>query len=353
MLLYYAKRFDSAQVGARIVSIQCDKCGCEYFYELARIGVGTASAPYGAGQDAAARKSQETSQRDLDARLSYEAELVPCPKCGWINEDLIRGYRLGRLRQVGTWAIGIAIVGSASSLIAAWFTSTGGARDRELLPYFLYAGPAAFIAIGVLLLLFRAIARRRIQPNADFPLAPRVPPGTPPALVFDAETGEFRVAAPSQQVTTLIDEWREFQLGRDALPYVCCGCLKSVEPGCEHRHTVTNAITLEIPRCAECAGSTRRKFWLVWSVVAAVALAAEGAVLFAMHLESPEFWIVLVTCASILFLLAAWAAAVMTAPVKVRIVDSSRGVLRLKFRNREYLTNIPIRRSFTGEEPIN
>jgi hypothetical protein len=341
-VFYHGKRFDAAVAGARIVPVKCEKCGCEYFYELARVGEGAVTA-YLMAHAAAAESAQEKSQRDLNERLSHEAELVPCPKCNWINEELVHGYRRGRFRHAGALAFGIVVVGTAGSLIAAWFTSIGAARDRELLPYFLFVGPAIFAAIAVLILLFRTTVRSRIQPNVSFPLIPRLPPGSPPAMLFDDATGEFQVAARSPQLDAAAGDWHEFQLGRDTLPAVCCVCLKAAEAGRECKRHVANAVILAIPRCADCAICARRASWLAWVAITAIVLVAEAAVLHVMRLESPEYWIVFVACSIVAFCLAAWAARVITEPVKVRIADESRGILRMRFRNREYAPQVASR----------
>jgi hypothetical protein len=89
MFIYYARRYESTVVGKRLVPVACEKCRCEYFFELARVGSGVAQAPYGIATKRAARFAQERAERDLNYRLQNDAELVPCPKCGWINDDLI------------------------------------------------------------------------------------------------------------------------------------------------------------------------------------------------------------------------------------------------------------------------
>ena len=53
MFVYWGTRFDAVQAGKRVVGVKCDKCGCEYFYVLARTGVGAGSAPYGIGAGSA------------------------------------------------------------------------------------------------------------------------------------------------------------------------------------------------------------------------------------------------------------------------------------------------------------
>lgn len=46
MVFYFSKRFEAALAGTRVVGVKCDECGCEYFYEMSRLGRGSASAPY-------------------------------------------------------------------------------------------------------------------------------------------------------------------------------------------------------------------------------------------------------------------------------------------------------------------
>lgn len=87
------------------------------FYELTMIGIGTTSAPYGLGATSAETTSKDLSALELQNRLIDEAELVPCPRCHWINEELIEGYRRSRYR----WAAPLAGCHVLLSLAAAAF----------------------------------------------------------------------------------------------------------------------------------------------------------------------------------------------------------------------------------------
>src|SRR5271168_4267520 len=108
---YHAKVINAERVGGRIVRVACTRCGCEYFYKFTRIGIGSTQAPYGLGVDRATRKANQKAQKDLDRRLASEAELVPCPKCHWINDDLVVGCRRGSYRKWGDTAALIAAAG--------------------------------------------------------------------------------------------------------------------------------------------------------------------------------------------------------------------------------------------------
>lgn len=334
MVFYFQRRVESARAGGHIAGVKCDKCGCEYFYELTRIGSGSGTAPFGIGN--ATRSAKEQSQEDLSKRLAVEAELVPCPECHWINDDLVEGYRLGRYRRVGMLALGVAFFGTFGSLLCAWFISTGPPADHDLLPYFLFGGPILSVSIATFMVLFRNWRRSRIQPNRDFPLSPALPAGSPPALIKDAYSGELRPAAPDQPGPGTTNGWVDFQVGRHSLPSSCCRCLQDADA--EHALTLPGVgpINLEVPRCANCDRTTRRTYRRIWLITAVLGLLAGAAVIALLKLESAEFWILAGVSLLLSCTLASFVASTMTAPVKVASGDESRGVVRLQFRNADY-----------------
>jgi hypothetical protein len=40
MFVYIARRYFSTRTGTRIVNLQCERCGCEYHFQLHRVGAG-------------------------------------------------------------------------------------------------------------------------------------------------------------------------------------------------------------------------------------------------------------------------------------------------------------------------
>jgi hypothetical protein len=316
--------------------VKCDKCGAEYAYELARVGLGRAAAPYGVALGSIRQGAQEQADQQLAERLRFEAELVPCPKCHWINEDLVRGYRLSRYRLLGPMAAGIAFFGSVASLIGAWFVAIGPAADRGAFPYFLYVGPAVFVTLGISLLLVRNWCRGQIHPNRDFPLAPILPPGTPPALKVDQRTGHFIVVERTAKEPGKADQWHEFQLGRHRLPEICCWCLAPTSPEDVCIQDLYPAMKLEIPQCASCARRARRLYWCVWLFAVATTGLVTWTTLVIAAIGVPEFWIVLGGCVVLSLAGGCYLASTMAAPVRVRFIDASRSILRLRFRNPRY-----------------
>jgi hypothetical protein len=229
------------------------------------------------------------------------------------------------------------LAGSILSLVAAWFIHIGHANDRWLLPFLLIGGPAAFVGIAIALLLLRGWLRGLIQPNRGFPGEPHLPPGTPPALLMDEATETLR---PVVQTSVPVDSILDFQIGRHTLPRICCECLQPSDGGRGYPIIVTNLIDVEIPRCRVCSGKSKREWIRVTLFSLFLALLVGSAMAVLMIRAVVELEIVI---GSILALLAATVviiflvASARTVPVKVVGRDQSRGVLRLRFRNSDYV----------------
>ncbi len=335
MVPYYSREYRSTSIGVRIVEVTCEKCAAVYFYELARVGKGAVSAPYAIGSDTAAQKSTDLAEANLNQRLTDESELVPCPKCFWINEELVTGYRRGQYRGWTKFALGVGFFGTLISLLMAWFLSQGPQADRAALPYFLYYGPAISIGLSIPLFLRGRWLKSRIKPNDAFPLAPRLPPGSPKALIENPTTGELEPAPPMIGQETS-DDWLDFQVGRSVLPPVCAECLGPPDEKSSYEQPLDQSVTLVVPRCAECedrAEKTRLKLGLIWMAITAVVLIS---ILWVLNLEAIFFW-----CGGVLALMLGYGVGMvhgdlLTTPVRIEFVDDSRGIVRLQFRNQEY-----------------
>lgn len=336
MLFYWGKTFGSERVGQRLVRVECTECGCEYFYILARIGTGVVTAAYGIGQAGASRRAEEQSQGDLEERLARDAELVPCPKCNWVSAELVRGFRLSRYQGFGGCAFVIAFAGTSLSLIGAWFIHVGPPVDHTALPYLLFAGPALFISLAVGMILLGAWLRSRIRPYRNDPEAPRLPPGTPPALLREIATGELKPAKQRRPETAAANDGIDFQVGRHEFPEVCCDCLKKAAAGHGWGVSVIRGIGIEVPRCEDCpcraSQWSRRVFW----PTVVVLLLLWGPFVLTLGLYSCGFWLLATLFLILSIILGAGLASKVEAPVKVRAGDQSRGVVRLHFRNPGY-----------------
>jgi hypothetical protein len=337
MLLYFDRTFTETVSGNRLVELKCEHCSGVYYYLLARVGRGAATAPYMIGQKRAAQKAKEKARRDLEKRLRDESELVPCPKCQWINESLVQGFRQTYYRG---WGIGAIVVGSAgtffSLLIALIF-----ARDLMNKSYAVMTailGPIISLTLAFLILGWRKLMRNRIQPNCDFPHTPIIPAGTPSALIRNAETGLFEaiprpVEAPNERKG---NGWVVFQLGLNTLPQVCCVCNDSADPKCNYPHVICAGLALSIPFCRYCARSWKRRKWKT-ALAAAVSLIGLGYIaVSSLNLEDLLFWLLLIGTIVVAPFFGLFIAGWKTSPFRVRLVDRSRSIVLLSFQNDEY-----------------
>lgn len=160
MFLYVTKDFRASVAGSRTVAVECEKCGTRFEYELSRVGSGVAAAHYYTFQAWAARRAGHRAERDLARRLSREADLEPCPRCGWVNEESIRRARRQRYRVPPIWAA--AFVAVAGLFVFALYLNDIP-LPKAVGTVLAYSLPPIAIA-----LLLRHIVRRRIDPNAEW-----------------------------------------------------------------------------------------------------------------------------------------------------------------------------------------
>ena len=329
---YHAKQINAERVGARIVRVLCAKCGCEYFYKFTRIGSGSAQAPYGLGVDRATRKANQKAQKDLERRLALEAELVPCPRCNWINDELVAGFRRGSYRKLGEIAGLIAAVGGLIGLVLGSAFAVAAPGD---LAYILIVPAGALLVAGGMW-LSRNWLRSRIRPNQEHPLPPKLPVGSPPALIKDPQSGQL---VPAKQGPPPLDgsqNWCDFQIGRHTWPLLCCDCLRPTTLDRGHRMKVSTTLRLTIPRCSDCEDSTQRRYRrLCWNGIIA-GIIATAVIVLPLNLDWLEFSLISVGLVVVSIVISILVARWMTAPAKIAGGDRSRGVVRLRFRNADY-----------------
>ncbi|HZZ76987.1 MAG TPA: hypothetical protein VFE62_00630 [Gemmataceae bacterium] len=327
----------ASTAGSTIVGVKCEKCSCEYFYELARFGEGRGTAPLGLASGLARDAATQAAEGNLADRLASEAELVPCPRCHWINDDLVRGYRRGRYRGLGKIALYVAIAGAAISLVTGWVLSNGPPKDRHHALYILYGGPSAMAAFLGGMMGLRAWLRGRIRPNRDFPRPPRLPAGTPPALFGDGASGKLFLADQANSPLP-VSEWLEFQIGRVLFPLVCCQCLKTATK--EHALVipVSDQLVLEVPRCLACARKSASVSNIGWVLFVLIALLVAGLTITAIW-SNASYSCGIMSGLVVLFLISVAVLVKFATPVALvesAVVDAARGVVKVRFPNEQY-----------------
>src|SRR6185295_16905771 len=90
----------------------CEKCGAAYYYDLARVGVGKTLGIYGIDAQKQQITANENSRRSVLDHLEHDVEPVACPKCGWLQAEMILELRrrIGRRLLIGAIACIAAMV---------------------------------------------------------------------------------------------------------------------------------------------------------------------------------------------------------------------------------------------------
>jgi hypothetical protein len=345
MLFYYAKSFKASIMGSRLKEATCELCSFVYYYNLTRYGFGTATAHYGIGEEKAPQKAEEAARRDLQKRLEIEAELVPCPKCRWVGESLIVGYRRGRYRKWGRAAFFLGSLGIILSLLAAWIVPFCFPVDQTTILLILILGSVSSITLAMMVLALRGLLRRLIQPNRNYPDVTKLPRGVPDALLIDPTTGELEVARREKafhEEDDPIVKWYDFQLGRNVMPDTCCVCLNPSDQDSSYRHSVLPAIKTAIPFCHKCAGSwKKRRFRLLFAVIATSTMLWFS---FGGYFKQDN----VISCCEMIILFVASPAAFavvmlkFSAPYRIKLIDSPRAIIRLRFSNAEFVNVIKL-----------
>jgi len=203
MRLYFSKAFFAEPVEGSVVRVvACEKCSTAFGYELKRVGFGSASAPYYLGQKSAKLRAERKAQKHLARQLACDVEMVPCPKCRWVNVAAIKAYRKPRYKSWGLIALFPFLVALvvASPMLA--FISLVQWVDHPVLWYVLYGVIALLLIAGMLLMALMIWVEwewnRWVDPNqwVDGQRQPVVPPNTPSAMLVEQTSDGGIIVVP-------------------------------------------------------------------------------------------------------------------------------------------------------------
>ncbi|HEX4124615.1 MAG TPA: hypothetical protein VHY37_07795 [Tepidisphaeraceae bacterium] len=336
------KKCTFTAIGQRIVDVTCERCGTAFRYLLFRQAEGTAIAWPLADEAPAQRLAETRARRALARRLETESDPVPCPKCHWINRELIDGYRKTRYR-------GLPASGAVTAIFV-WIAAFALCLEDAALeprgpgPYTILAEAIAGALGGMLCIAggmaMQSILRRRIDPNLHYPAPPILPPATPKGWTphdlaapprfepgsFDPTAGESRYPG-----------WAVFRKGYEVIPPICCECLAPTDRPYKDKFGPDDRPSVEVRLCDECASRLRNNWWL--AAIAVIFLVAMGCMAIIAFSHGKRASLVIpIICMGVFY--AAFGAltlpAIIACPYHLRVVDSSRGIMRVKFRNEQF-----------------
>ncbi len=335
MVFNLSTRYTTEQVGELLFQVECDRCKCEYYYVLSRIGVGQDVDFGGSGSSSARRTAENRSSNDLAQRLLTEAELVPCPKCHWINDEMIEGYRRSKFRWIGSCGFSIACIGTALTILAG-LVAIFNPKTQILGFLYLICGPLASFAVCGLLMLIRNGLRRWIVLNRDTPSGIKIPEGSPRALLKDPISDKLVPADTSPRVSPQSESTWIFPIALLKFPLVCCGCLRQpTSDRFNYKCELTTAIKADIPRCGACARSDEQRRR---TILAGIVISFQLVSAIAIYVAAPrnDFWFYNGIALFIGGLIGYFTAKLFGGPVRILDNDRSRGYIKLWFRNTEF-----------------
>jgi hypothetical protein len=321
------------------------------------VGVGKGSAPYYIGQKSAAARATRAAERDLAKRLERDSELVPCPKCNWVNEDLVRRYRRRLYRRAPLLIISIVVGGLIVAPLVGLLVATIAGDNSNAIAIFSLATLAICLLSPAWVLLIRRRLRHRVDPNGTYPRRPALPPGTPPPLVEkrDPESGDpylEPVEDDSEESPEALD-WAVFRTGQLRFIPLCCMCLDNARTTYRPPIKASETSEMAVPVCPDCQAKLKWKWWRTLLLVAVVMLAiSAGAALAVPGLDALGRWILFSIMGFFLsLLLGIVIAGQLARPYKLKTVDRSRGIYQFAAANPRYTALIAenLRKAELGE----
>jgi hypothetical protein len=143
----------------------CEKCEAKYVYSMTRTGTGWGFSFLGVDYERAQRRAEARAAKNARRALQKESDVVPCPRCGWIQSQMARVMRGGAF---GGWTVtGMAFLAVAAVLGAILASFYERPPRPSLALVFWFAVPTALCALlGIGLFATGRIRRARIDPNA-------------------------------------------------------------------------------------------------------------------------------------------------------------------------------------------
>lgn len=346
--MIHGTTYVAAQIAPVVRQVHCEKCGCDYAYEMIRRGTGVTSTVYELFPQRQSKAAVARAAKSLQRQLEQDHDPVGCPDCGWIQRAMVADLR----RRAYGWMMKPALAISLFLLLfdALWLVLLISAylRREHVIPAVIVLGiVVATVAVAILsgTAGLRHVLRSRINPNRGYPDEPGYIPGAPQAVrLCDSSRGAPRAVfvrdpkLPYERKRRELEPggWITVQLARFQCPQRCCKCLSATSE--THKLRITRLAQASVPFCADCRRQAMRSRIIFYSIVILVCV---GAGFLLPLLCGAKFDINISTLIAIVFgVLALIAGALLSfrlpGPVRFSRFRHDLNTVRLRFRNPAY-----------------
>lgn len=168
MTIRFGREIEATVSGSALRSVCCEQCNHRYAYELKREGTGTEFAWFYLGRKEAQAGAEARAARSLRKQLQAAQDVVPCPQCGFVQEEMVEEARANSYEWMSIVAI---IAGFLFIYALALSLNSGGFERRDQLILHTLAISTGLTAFGFAFL--QSFLRRRYNPN-NWPLILRL-----------------------------------------------------------------------------------------------------------------------------------------------------------------------------------
>jgi hypothetical protein len=158
--------YTSTMSGAVLKFVRCEHCGTEYVYQLERTATGEGTSFLFSDNKGASARAASRAEDALRRKLERGVDLVPCPACGWYQQNMLprarREHRRWMLNTGACLTIGLIPVALIGGLISA------GQVGTPAIPWpVILAGLVVLAALGIGLMVGKFILARGYDPNSQ------------------------------------------------------------------------------------------------------------------------------------------------------------------------------------------
>jgi hypothetical protein len=332
VIVFRGKTFTHTNSGSAPRAVICEQCNCKYFYQLTRTTRSSTNSPFRMLDERAQQVAEERAKESLKTALESDIDPVACPKCGWVQEDMVRAMKDNKSMAMVWATLGLTVViGIIGRFV--WTESRDSSSVERIHEVIAWTAAAAGFA-SIAAILTHVVQVIMIQPNEGYPDRPSKPLLGPPALKIRESDRISTTLIPARFAPPEIKNgWIALQVTNWGPPDCCMMCLSDDVFG-GFDYPLRFRPSMPMPICKRCYHGFQLKWWLI-------VLGISVAIYFAIYriaastemdlFELSMFVGLIGTFASAM--ISPFTASLLLKPFRVRSINFRSGWSRFRFRN--------------------